>query len=99
MNYDNRDYEILNTYNNDDLIKIIKTLNLDKKINKTNDKNKIIKLILKYYYIDNNNNKLYKKYKSYNTLNKRFNLLKLAYIAGNDNNENIIEMNNIKNKI
>ena len=99
MNYDNRDFEILNKFNNDDLIKIIKNLNLDIKINIKNDKNKLIKIILKYYYIDNNNNKLYKKYKSYNTLNKRFNLLKLAYIAGNDNNENIIEMNNIKNKI
>jgi hypothetical protein len=96
MNYDNRDYNILDMYDLNDLIKLTKILNIDINNDIMNDKNKLIKKILKYYYIDNNNNKIKKKYKNYNSINKRFNLLKLAYLAGNDNNDNIKEMNKIK---
>ena len=99
MNYDNRDYEILNEYNIDELLNVIKYLDININNNIKNNKDKIIKNILKYYYIDNNLNKLKKKFKNYNSINKRFILLKSAYIAGNDNKENLIELNKLKKLI
>lgn len=99
MNYDNRDYEILNEYNIDELLNVIKYLDININNNIKNNKDKIIKNILKYYYIDNNINKLKKKFKNYNSINKRFILLKSAYIAGNDNKDNLIELNKLKKLI
>jgi hypothetical protein len=99
MNYDNRDYEILNEYNIDELLNVIKYLDININNNIKNNKDKIIKNILKNYYIDNNINKLKKKFKNYNSINKRFILLKSAYIAGNDNKENLIELNKLKKLI
>ena len=96
MNIDNRDYEILNTLLIDDLNLIIKNLNIKIHKNIINDKDKLIKKILRGYYIDNKLNKLIKKPKDYNDLTYKYNLMKLSFMAGNDNNDNIIEMKKIK---
>lgn len=96
MNIDNRDYELLNNYDINELINTIKYLNIKMNKNIKTDKDKLIKTILKYYYIDNIKNKLIKKQKNYNNIAKRFNLLKYAYIAGNDNNDNIYEINKLQ---
>jgi len=99
MNYDNIDYEILNGYNINQLLDVINYLDIKINNNIKNNKDKIIKNILKKYYIDNKINKLKKKYNNYNTINKRFILLKSAFIAGNDNKENINELKKLKKLI
>lgn len=99
MNYDNIDYEILNEYNINQLLDVINYLDIKINNNIKNNKDKIIKNILKNYYIDNNINKLKKKFNNYNTINKRFILLKSAFIAGNDNKENLNELKKLKKLI
>lgn len=99
MNIDNRDYEILNKLYMDDLNIIIKNLNIKINQNIINNKDKIIKKILREYYIDNKLNKLMKKPKNYNDLTYKYNLLKYAFLSGNDNNDNQNEIKNIKKKI
>ena len=99
MNYNNIDYEILNEYNINQLLDVINYLDIKINNNIKNNKDKIIKNILKNYYIDNNINKLKKKFNNYNTINKRFILLKSAFIAGNDNKENLNELKKLKKLI
>ena len=97
MNIDNRDFELLNKLDKKKIKQII--LNYNIKFNNDDNKDKLIKLILTKYYIDNNNNTINKKEKNHNSYVKKYNLLKASFMAGNDNEYNIKLIEKLKNNI
>jgi hypothetical protein len=97
MNFDNNDYDILNEYDIITLkIMINKLFNINISIN---NKEKLIKKILKDYYIDNNTNTFVKRDKKYDRYIKKYTLLKSSFLAGNDNKYNIKLLNKMKKNI
>lgn len=97
MNIDNRDLEILKKFDEKQIKKIIQNYNI--KFNNDDNKDKLIKKILREYYIDNNENIFIKKKKNHNNYVNKYNLLKASFMAGNDNKYNIKLIEKMKNNI